>query len=180
LQSDEVSILVEKNPEATSWFNNEPQKIVSVVSGMASALAMEFCYQWDWNQYKLPHFDCRVFPLPSHEVNNYFILRQEDWIRNSTQMVARTYFSQKQLKGIKLPEMKEMILEKGTDWDALDSQYRLGRCITPTEKEVSVKAPDHIDLPGGPETVMRKVWYVDEKLPRFKDHKRFIDHYRVT
>ena len=84
VQSDEISLLLTDyrrfNTEA--WFDYNLQKIVSVSAAMATAYFNEY-YDSD----RIAFFDSRAFNLPREEVNNYFVWRQKDWIRNSTRQV---------------------------------------------------------------------------------------------
>jgi tRNA(His) 5'-end guanylyltransferase len=111
VQSDEISILLTDydTHETQSWFNNQIQKICSVSASIASVAFSE-------SFGRRGHFDCRVFNIPPSEVCNYFIWRQQDWMRNSVQMLARANFSQKQLHLKTIPLMHEMLHEKGINW----------------------------------------------------------------
>lgn len=96
-QSDEISILVKYYDELDSepWFNNEVQKIVSISAALASSFFSVKLAEWGLG--KLAQFDSRVFIIPEHDVNNYFVWRQQDWERNSIQMLGQSMFSQKDL-----------------------------------------------------------------------------------
>jgi tRNA(His) 5'-end guanylyltransferase len=111
VQSDEISILLTDydTHETQAWFNNQVQKICSVSASIAS---VEFTEAFGRKGY----FDCRCFNIPREEVTNYFIWRQQDWMRNSVQMLARSHFSQKQLHNKNVPAMHEMLHEKGVNW----------------------------------------------------------------
>lgn len=111
VQSDEISILLTDyiTHETQAWFDNQIQKICSVSASIAS---VAFTQAFGRKAY----FDCRVFNIPCAEVCNYFIWRQQDWMRNSIQMLARAHFSQKQLHLKTIPLMYEMLHEKGVNW----------------------------------------------------------------
>ena len=121
VQSDEISILLTDydNFDTQAWFDNQIQKICSVSSSIAS---VEFTEAFGRKAY----FDCRVFNIPKEEVCNYFIWRQQDWMRNSVQMLARAHFSQKQLHNKNLPAMHEMLHEKGVNWANLEDRFKNG------------------------------------------------------
>jgi len=110
-QSDEISILFADydTHETQAWFDYNVQKLCSVASSIASVKFSE-CFE------KRAHFDCRVFNIPRSEVANYFIWRQQDWMRNSVQMLSRHYFSQRQLQHKIIPLIHEMLHEKGINW----------------------------------------------------------------
>ena len=111
IQSDEISILLTdyENLESEAWFDNNIQKLCSVSASIASVEFSDFFE-------KCAHFDCRVFNIPKEEVNNYFIWRQQDWMRNSVQMLARNYFSQSELHKKNIPSMHDMLHDKGVNW----------------------------------------------------------------
>ena len=121
VQSDEISILLTDydNFDTQAWFDNQIQKICSVSASIAS---VEFTEAFGRRGY----FDCRVFNIPREEVTNYFIWRQQDWMRNSVQMLARSHFSQKQLHNKNVPAMHEMLHEKGVNWANLEDRFKNG------------------------------------------------------
>jgi tRNA(His) 5'-end guanylyltransferase len=75
------------------------------------------------------YFDARAFNMPKEEIANYFIWRQKDWERNSIQMLARSMYSQKELTGKKIPEIHDMIHDKGDNWANLPDALKNGRLI---------------------------------------------------
>ena len=101
LQSDEVSLLIHnyKNLDQQSWYDNNLQKIVSLSASVFSSIFNSLYLSRDF--YDLAFFDSRVFILPEAEVCNYFIWRQKDWERNSLSMLARQFYSHKQLNNKK-------------------------------------------------------------------------------
>jgi tRNA(His) 5'-end guanylyltransferase len=87
---------------------------------------------WDWckeSDNNLAIFDSRIFNIPKEEVCNYFIWRQQDWLRNSIQMLSQFYFSQKELNKKKASDMHEMLHKKGVNWADLDSVWKNGTFI---------------------------------------------------
>jgi tRNA(His) guanylyltransferase len=112
-QSDEISVLLTDfaKPETEAWFDGNLQKIVSVAASTVTA-AFNAAYG-SLNAL----FDARVFVIPDPvEVENYFIWRQKDAVKNSIQSVARYHYSHKQLHGKSLGEMHEMLHAKGFNW----------------------------------------------------------------
>lgn len=135
IQSDECSILLNDaltlNTEA--WFDNNVQKIVSVA---ASTFTAYFNSMYDWfsppdgDRPELAMFDARVFQLPDEtEVNNYFIWRQKDAVRNSIQQFGRAHFSHNQLQGISNETIKEWLAAAGHPFEAEASWKRQGIII---------------------------------------------------
>lgn len=76
-------------------------------------------------------FDARCFNVPEAEVANAFLWRSQDWNRNSIQMMAHSYFSQKQLHGKSREDMHNMLHEIGKNWTTDTSeQQRNGTWIS--------------------------------------------------
>lgn len=124
VQSDEISILIHnyKKLDTQAWFGNEIQKICSVSAGIASAWFTKYAEV-------VGSFDARVFVIPEAEVCNHFIWRQQDWERNSIQMLAQSLYSHKELQGKKNADLQELCFQKGQNWDKLPVKYKRGRCI---------------------------------------------------
>lgn len=128
VQSDEISILLTDFDRLTTeaWFDSNLQKMVSVASGMASA---HFSHYFK----KIGCFDCRAFNIPKEEVCNYFIWRQNDWVRNSVQMLAQAHYSHKELHGKGQSEMHEMLHQKHVNWADLPIRFKNGCTYAKTE-----------------------------------------------
>jgi tRNA(His) 5'-end guanylyltransferase len=136
VQSDEISLLLTDFDKLTTdaWFDYNIQKMTSISAAMA---AVEFCHLMPQKEIKAvsgpsmyvpvkAYFDSRVFNLPKEEVCNYFIWRQNDWVRNSVQMLAQAHFSQKQLHKKGIPEMHEMLHAEGVNWAKLQDHLKNG------------------------------------------------------
>jgi len=136
--SDEVSVLVTdfENKNTEAWFDNNLQKMCSV---SASKLTFEFSlrrvykeiqYEIDFSTLKETLFDSRVWVIPdSVEIENYFIERQQDCVRNSIHMLARSLYSHKELKNKNCNEMQELIFQKGENWDSTYPTAKRGSLI---------------------------------------------------
>lgn len=163
VQSDEISILVYPwvNENSQPWFDNEINKMVSVSAGIASSWFTSISHRL-FGSTKPAVFDSRAFTLPMHEINNYFIWRQQDWERNSVQLLGRTKFSQKELYLKNCKTIQEMLMEThGVDWNNLLNHLKWGRVI---RKETY----------PGPENSQRHRWIVDPNIPKFTQDKEFI------
>jgi tRNA(His) 5'-end guanylyltransferase len=157
IQSDEISILIHyyKTIDSEPWFANELQKIVSVSAALASS---QFTYSLNSLRYfdfaRGPiQFDSRAFVLPEDEVCNYFLWRQLDWTRNSVQMFASSLYSHKELHKKNVSMMQDMIIEKGRNWNNLDTSLKRGRC--------AIKADYGI--------------YIDNEIPIFTQDRDYIN-----
>jgi len=127
IQSDEISILLTDFDKlnTSAWFDYNIQKMVSISAGIASVY---FNRYYDSKNH-LALFDSRVFNLPKEETCNYFIWRQKDWIRNSIQMLARIYYSHKQLENKKNSDIHEMLYKKELNWNDLSNKWKNGSFI---------------------------------------------------
>ena len=127
VQSDEVSVLVHpyKRYATSAWFDGQVQKTVSVAASIASStMTVESARVF---QYIRPAvFDARAFVLPEGEVANYFVWRQQDAVRNSVQMHARSMFSHKQCDHKNCDTLKAMCADAGKPWDDLLPRWRQG------------------------------------------------------
>ncbi len=136
-QSDEISILLRDYDtiDTQQWFGGKLQKMASVSAAMATAYFN--WYVMDHVDVSTPHcipviplFDARVFNVPREEVTNYFIWRQQDASRNSVQMLARHYFSQKELMNKSNSEMQDMLHATfNVNWNDLETWKRRGSCV---------------------------------------------------
>lgn len=173
-QSDEISLLLMdyKDQKTTSWFDSNLQKMASVSAGIASAyLTAES--PLIFREMRPAVFDARVFVLPPHEANNYFIWRQQDWNRNSLAMLAQSLYSHRELQGKGRAEQHELCFQKGFNWAAYPSHIKDGRVIVKRQ----VEKPYTIDEPDGTReigTVYRSEWYVPTETPIFAQDRDFV------
>lgn len=158
VQSDEISILLHnyKKFNSGAWFDNEIQKMCSISAAIATAA---FNSTLRAQVVGPALFDSRVFVLPEHEVCNYYIWRQQDWIRNSIQMVARSFYSDKECFKKNQSEMQEMIFQKGVNWDDFPVPLKRGRCVI---KDAECK------------------WIVDDNIPIFTQDRDYINKHLFT
>jgi tRNA(His) 5'-end guanylyltransferase len=164
VQSDEISLLLHpyKKLNSQAWFNGEIQKIVSVSAGMASSKFMKL-YMTE-SLLKLsdgipkeayPSFDSRVFVIPEAEVCNYFIGRQQDWTRNSIQMVTRSMYSEKECYKKNQSAMQDMCMQKGVNWNDYKTYLKRGRtCIK-----------------------KNNCWSIDNGIPIFTQDRNYIEKF---
>lgn len=141
-QSDEISLCwLSESSNQQIFFNGKIQKMVSVLAALATAkfnnIAMSV---WpDRIAKTLPVFDTRVFQLPNKiECTNAFLWREFDAIKNSISMAARSVFSHKQLQNKNGDDMKEMLLEKGINWNDYPSFFKRGTYVQRKTKLVKM------------------------------------------
>lgn len=144
-QSDEISLVLLDTDklETQPWFDNNLSKILSVSASIAT-LAFNKSFRRNLatmdltdeekekylNKIDSATFDARAFNIPIEEVNNYFIWRQQDCIRNSILMVAQSVFSFKEMQGKSCKKLLEMLeQEKNIDYELDYPTYlRRGTC----------------------------------------------------
>ena len=145
VQSDEISILLVDFDKITTdaWFDGNIQKMVSVAASIATAkFNALFNYDKDSSQRTMAFFDARVFTIPDPvEVENYFVWRQKDAVRNSIAMTAQSLYSHKQLEGVTQVGMQDLIVEKGQNWNDLPAGFKRGRTISPKDLVIGPDGP---------------------------------------
>jgi tRNA(His) 5'-end guanylyltransferase len=158
VQSDEISLVwLAAAPESDVFFSGKVQKMCSVLASLAAAkfatvIPAEFTDRF-------PHFDARVFHLPSKdEAANAFLWRAMDARKNAISMVAQSLFSHKELHRKDQKAMLAMIADAGEDFESIPACFRRGTFIRRaaverplTEKELACIPEAH--RPNGP--VMR-------------------------
>lgn len=140
-QSDEISILVTDYDKLTTdaWFGYNIQKMVSVSASLATAEFNRLRYRRylkELEEYtfvncpSLAFFDSRVFTIPKEEVANYFLARQQDAVRNSIHMAARSVLSHKECDGKNSNELQELMFKtSGINWNDYTSAEKRGSTI---------------------------------------------------
>ena len=134
-QSDEISLIWEvgrDNPESQMFFDGKVQKLCSVLAGLATASFINAILDGGDEEFaryadRMPHFDARVFNLPSREEGaNAFLWREMDATRNAVSMTAYANFSAKSLHGVGVKGMLQRLAAVGVDFDAYPAFFRRG------------------------------------------------------
>lgn len=127
--SDEISILVTDydNLGTQAWFDYSINKIVSVSASLATFKFNQLMY----NTVQMPAlFDSRSFNIPQHDVNNYFVARQKDCIKNSISQLAQSLFSTTSLDGKNSEQRIQMCIDEyNADWNKLADNIKYGSFI---------------------------------------------------
>lgn len=180
VQSDEISVLVTdyQSENTQPWFGGNIQKMVSVSASIAAVemtlmsptiFSKKHNMELSVTDFKPACFDSRVFVLPKEEVQHYFVWRQQDWVRNSLQMLSRSLYSHRELEGKNQSDMHELCFQKGRNWNDLPTHHKRGRCIVKQERPVVI--------PAGPkkgEIIRRPEWVVDYEIPTFTKDPSYI------
>lgn len=187
VQSDEISVLVTDFEQigTCAWFDGNVQKMVSIAAAVATASFNEKFREFfsrdnedknhpdypaagnkyrkgDYQGAKTAYFDARVFTIPDHtEVENYFIWRQNDASRNSVQMAARAVYSHKALEGKSIPELHDLLHEKGINWNDYTTGEKRGRVVKKEYYAMKIANSEH--------SVMRGRWTAFDGLAKEKE-----------
>ena len=163
-QSDEISFIVwDESTKTEPWFGGVVQKIVSVAAGMASVYLSA-----RRSSDRYPHFDARVFNLPSWvEAANYILWRQRDAINNSIQMAAQAYWPADRLRNVPIDQLQELLFSHHkVNWNDYQDIVKRGWVISP-------KVERFARTVDGTKFTERTVW--EESSPHFGtiDHEFF-------
>lgn len=135
VQSDEATFMLSDYDtfETQGWFDYELNKVVSISASAFTAYfnSYWFNYAQTDGETKFAMFDSRAFTVPADDAPNVFLWRQRDWERNSVQMYVRGTFSHKDCDGKKIPDLHEMLHERGLNWAKLGDRLKNGTFILP-------------------------------------------------
>lgn len=178
VQSDEISLLLVnyKNLDSGSWFENNLQKMVSVSASMAAAKFTSLS-STIFDETKIATFDSRAFVLPKEDVCNYFVWRQQDCVRNSVQMLARSLYSHKQCDNKNIAQLQELCFQKGVNWNDCPTSQKRGRCIVKVELNKPVTWNGKGPVMAEQQWVTRSEWTVHNEIPVFSQDRRYIEKY---
>jgi tRNA(His) 5'-end guanylyltransferase len=125
-QSDEISLVwLAENEAADILFSGKVLKLASVLASLAAAKFARVCP--DGYEERLPHFDCRVFQLPTKdEAANAILWRALDARKNSISMAAQARFSPRQLHGQGQADMLCMLESIGIDFEEYPGFFKDG------------------------------------------------------
>lgn len=131
-QSDEISLVWA--PDGETLFGGKVHKLTSILASFATSALMRAIHDsWPADRAldlssRLPHFDARVFSLPSRtEAANAILWRAMDAKKNAVSSAARTMFSAKKLHGKNQHDMREMMRGEGIDFDTrYPADFRFG------------------------------------------------------
>ncbi len=176
VQSDEISLLVTPYEDFNTqcWFDGNIQKIVSISASIASTTFTKksleikdsidkndilYCNAYEKFGNAPALFDSRMFVLPENDVVNYFLWREQDSIRNSIQMLARSLFSHKECNNKNCSQLQDMCMEqKQVNWNDMPTAFKRGFCIVKKENDAG-----------------RMKWETDKEIPVFSQDRDYIN-----
>lgn len=118
-QSDESTFMMTDfdSLETEGWFGYRVNKIVSITASLFTYHFNQFLQQECGYEDLLPAlFDARAFVIPVADAPNMFVWRQQDWERNSVQMLGHHFFSAKMMHKKNRNDVHEMLHGIGVNW----------------------------------------------------------------
>ena len=153
-QSDEISLVFETTEIGEEMmFSGKVQKLCSVLAGIASSAFVVECVRSggllaEKAMAKMPHFDARVFQLPSRtEAVNALIWREKDAVKNAISMAAHHHHGHKSLQGLNSAQKIERMAEGGVDFFALPERFRQGVFVRRVTREVVISDEQRLRIP---------------------------------
>lgn len=128
-QSDEITLCWPgTGGDSEALFGGRYQKLTSVLAGLASCRFMQLAMEsMPERAGLLPHFDCRVWEVPTQQdVADVLIWREDDATKNSITMAARAHYSDKQLFEKHSGDKHEMLHAKGINWNDYPAAFKRG------------------------------------------------------
>lgn len=151
-QSDEISLVWCPDIESQMMFDGKVQKLTSVLASMATSKFMYELLMAGLDDYldKLPHFDCRIFELPSlTEGANAMLWREQDATKNAITMAASCHFSHKQLQGVNGKDKIVMMQGAGVSFpDDFPTYFTRGTFVRRNSRTVALTEDMISDIPA--------------------------------
>ena len=152
-QSDEITLVLFSNDRKSSIYNDgKKQKILSKLTGKCVSFFNEKRKEYLPEHNKVANFDCRIYQTPTlQDACAQLLWRENDATKNSIQMLGHSHYSDAQLFKLNTSEIQDLLmLEKGVNWNDLESKYKRGSYIKRvktakpfTAKELETLPPLH-------------------------------------
>lgn len=139
-QSDESTFLIANLGEKEgAWFDYKAQKLCSVTASLfTEAFNRRYQHHCLVAGYReLPaFFDTRAFSIPVHDAANNFVWRQQDWNRNSVQMLGHHYMGHAKMQEKTAGKVRTILKEEySVDWFGLDDWQKHGTFVIQEDHE---------------------------------------------
>jgi tRNA(His) guanylyltransferase len=129
-QSDEITLAwnLPANDRAQYPFDGRFQKLNSVLAGFASStFARAALRLLPEKREQVPHFDTRVWQVPSlEEALEVFAWREDDAVKNSVQMAAQSVASHRELHGKGRKDQLDILHAAGIRWNDYPPFFKRG------------------------------------------------------
>lgn len=196
-QSDEISLLLidYRTRNSGAWYNYVRRKVETAAASMATMafnqvfselvmmrsltelakctnsteyLTVSEKYDKYMRRAGWASFDARAFNIPEFEVENEFIWRQSDCVRNSIQSVGHANFTEKELDHKNMNMIQDMLMtQRGINWNDFPVHLKRGSCC--------IKVPKVFNE-GTEEEFTRNKWTIDENIPIFTQNRSYISN----
>jgi len=146
-QSDEITLMwfEASNSETGYPFDGRFQKVASVLAGQASARFVQLVpTHLPAKAAELPHFDCRVWQVPTvQDAIDVFVWREDDATKNSLSMAAAALYSDRELHGKDSAAKHELLFGKGVNWNDYPAFFKRGSYLQRRAAEATL-TPDEL------------------------------------
>lgn len=172
-QSDEISLVWQtERSDQSIFFDHRLSKMTSVLASFATAAFIRALMGGVHNLrvFSMPHFDCRVWQVPSRaEAANTFLWREQDATKNAVSMAARSVYSHKELDHKSGPEMQEMLFEKGINFNDYPAFFKRGTFVRRITVSRLLTPEELARIPAGhePEGEVLRSEITPIEMPRF-------------
>jgi len=135
-QSDEATFMLANLGENEgAWFDYKVQKLASVTASIfTNAFAHEYHYHVITRGYpnRPAVFDSRVYSVPIDDAANVFVWRQQDWSRNSIQMLGHAFMGHRAMQNLNTETVKSILMtDYNQDWNNLEDWKKYGTFVIP-------------------------------------------------
>ena len=172
-QSDEITLIYFYEEGSQPLHGGKFHKLTSILAGKASGMFQDLLGNLLPEKIgKHPSFDCRVWQVPTkEEAANVVLWRWFDAKKNSIAMLAQSEFSHNVLQGKDTLVMREMLAEKGINWDTYPDFFKWGTFVQRQtfERELTTEEKGRIPLKHQPEGLVTRSQVVQLEMPPFID-----------
>lgn len=156
-QSDEITLVWLPGADDQLFFDGKVFKFNSVLASTCSVIFMRNLLDLlPEKAENLPVFDCRAWQTPNeYEAALAIYWRERDATRNSINTLAQSLYSHKQLQGKKVPEVHDMLHNKGVNWNDLEDGLKRGWYYHRVQIEEDLDLTDRTDIPPEHRSVKR-------------------------
>jgi tRNA(His) guanylyltransferase len=150
-QSDEITLAWYEPSQSPSdyGFDGRFQKLASVLAGMASVRFFQLLLEHlPAKAGELPHFDCRIWQVPTLEdAADVFIWREDDATKNSITMAARAVYSDRELHEKDSSVKQEMLFQKGINWNDYPGYFKRGSYLQRRTTQKTLSEAERARIP---------------------------------
>jgi tRNA(His) 5'-end guanylyltransferase len=175
-QSDEITLILYSPDRKSAIYNDgKKQKILSKLPAKCVNFFNDRRKELLPNHNKNAVFDARIYQTPTlHDAAIQLLWRENDATKNSISMLAQSLFSHSELQNLNGGQMQDkMMLEKGINWNELETQYKRGtyvkrvRTSRPFTAEELASLPPKHNAHRNPDLVIERNVIQEIELPIF-------------